>query len=194
MPEVTSNTPENCDPNARWERHFMLAPDLWVLVRPVRAGDDLLIQDLFVHMNRNDLRLRFFRPIKTITPDLMRHLTQFDRSRAMAFIAIDESGEHALGVVRLHGDASRENAEYAIAVRSDLKGHGLGRIMMQLIIEYAKSIGLRRMQGEILQENDAMLTMCKEFGFEITINANDQGIREATLTFGNAAPCSANPA
>ena len=66
--------------------------------------------------------------------------------------------------------------------------------MMQLIIEYAKSIGLRRMQGEILQENDAMLTMCKEFGFEITINANDQGIREATLTFGNAAPCSATPA
>ena len=59
----------------------MLAPDLRVLVRPVRAGDDLLIQDLFVHMNRNDLRLRFFGPVRAFSHTFLARLTQLDYAR-----------------------------------------------------------------------------------------------------------------
>ncbi|MFZ0237235.1 MAG: hypothetical protein WAL37_07690 [Xanthobacteraceae bacterium] len=40
-----------------------------------------------------------------------------------------------LGVVRVHADSEYCIAEYAILVRSDLKGHGLGWLLMELMIE-----------------------------------------------------------
>ena len=72
-----------------------------------------------------------------------RALPRSTTTRAMAFIAIDEATGHMLGVVRIHADPNFETAEYAILIRSDLKGHGLGWLLMELIIEYARAEGLQ---------------------------------------------------
>jgi acetyltransferase len=53
---------------------------------------------------------------------------------------------------------------------------------MQLIIEYAKSEGLKRIVGQILQENSVMLKMCRELGFDIKTDAEDRGLYDVTLT------------
>jgi acetyltransferase len=79
-------------------------------------------------------------------------LTQLDYARAMAFIALDEARGEMLGVVRLHADANHETAEYAVLVRSDFKGHGLGWLLMQMMIEYARAEGLRTVEGQVLNE------------------------------------------
>jgi acetyltransferase len=78
-----------------------------------------------------------------------------------------------LGVVRLHADANYEGSEYAVLVRSDLKGRGLGSLLMQMIIEYARSEGLRHIEGQVLRENTAMLAMCRRLGFEIALDPQD---------------------
>ena len=80
----------------------------------------------------------------------------------MAFVAINETTGEMLGVVRIHADSQYESAEYAIVVRSDLKGHGLGWLLMELMIEYARAEGLKLIRGEVLQENAAMLRMCRK--------------------------------
>jgi acetyltransferase len=85
------------------------------------------------------------------------------------------------GVVRIHSDSIYENGEFAILLRSDLKGRGLGWALMQLIIEYAKSEGLKVISGEVLQENAVMLQMCREHGFEVKTDATDCAICNVTL-------------
>jgi acetyltransferase len=100
----------------------------------------------------------------------------------MAFVAIDEESGDTLGVVRLHADASHETGEFAILLRSDLKGRGLGWSLMQLIIEYARSDGLKRVEGQILHENTVMLKMCRELGFEVKTDAEDRALYDVTLT------------
>jgi acetyltransferase len=100
----------------------------------------------------------------------------------MAFVTIDEASAELLGVVRLHSDANYESGEYAILLRSDLKGHGLGWKLMELIIAYAKSEGLKRIEGQVLAENAAMLNMCREFGFEVGHDPNDPSIMLVTLS------------
>lgn len=72
--------------------------------------------------------------------------------------------------------------EYAILLRSDLKGRGLGWSLMQMIIEYAKSEGLKRIEGQILHENTVMITMCKELGFKVKTDSEDRGLCDVTLT------------
>jgi acetyltransferase len=114
-----------------------------------------------------DLRLRFFAAIKDFSHEFVARLTQLDYARAMAFIALDEASGDMLGVVRIHSDSIYESGEYAILLRSDLKGRGLGWALMQLIIEYARAEGLRRVEGDVLQENTVMLAMCRSLGFEV---------------------------
>jgi RimJ/RimL family protein N-acetyltransferase len=91
-------------------------------------------------------------------------------------------------------DEGRESAEFAIAVRSDLKGRGLGWLMMQLIIEYGRSAGFERIYGQILQENTIMLKMCKQLGFETRINGADPSVREVSLTMKRFDDASNDPA
>jgi L-amino acid N-acyltransferase YncA len=67
------------------------------------------------------------------------------------------------------------------ALRSSLKGRGLGWALMQLIIEYAKSEGLKQISGQILQGNAVMLKMCREFGFEVKTDADDRGLCDVLL-------------
>ena len=88
-----------------------------------------------------------------------------------------------LGVVRLHADENHDTGEYAILLRSALKGRGLGWSLMQMIIEYAKSEGLRSVKGQILQENTVMLKMCRELGFQVKTVTEDRGLCDVTLTF-----------
>jgi RimJ/RimL family protein N-acetyltransferase len=66
-------------------------------------------------------------------------------------------------------------------VRSDLKGHGFGWLLMRLMIEYARAEGLRRIEGQVLRENTTMLTMCAEFGFRAEQDADDPGILDVSL-------------
>jgi len=165
----------------QWQRHLVLGDGWRIFVRPIRPDDDVLIRDLLAHVSKEDLRLRFFDSIKEFSDQFIARLTQLDNARAMAFVAIDEVSGETLGVVRLHTDSSREAGEYAVLVRSDLKGRGLGWALMQLIIEYAKSRGLSRIYGQILQENSVMLKMCRELGFRVTTDAEDRGVYDVTL-------------
>jgi RimJ/RimL family protein N-acetyltransferase len=165
----------------RWQRHLVLGNGWRIFIRPIGPDDDLLIRDLLAHVSKEDLRLRFFDSIKKFSHQFIASLTHLDYARAMAFVAIDEASNETLGVVRLHIDSSREAGEYAILLRSDLKGRGLGWALMQLIIEYAKSEGIKRINGQILQENSVMLKMCRELGFEIKTDPEDNGVCDVTL-------------
>jgi len=165
----------------KWQRHLVLGDGWRIFVRPIRPDDEFLIRDLLVHVSKEDLRLRFFDSIKEFSRQFIAKLTQLDYARAMAFVAIDEASSEMLGVVWLYSDSIHEIGEYAILLRSDLKGRGLGWDLMQLIIEYAKSEGLSRINGQILQENSVMLKMCRELGFEVKTDAEDRGVCNVTL-------------
>lgn len=164
-----------------WERRLALADKTPIFVRPVRPEDETLFQDFIKKITVEDLRLRFFAPIKELNHTFIAWLTQLDYARAMAFVAIDEASGNMLGVVRLHADANYETGEYAILVRSDLKSRGLGWKLMQMMIEYARSEGLKRITGQVLRENTVMLDMCKEFGFRVESDAHDSELWIVTM-------------
>ncbi len=164
-----------------WERHLNLNGGMPVQVRPVRPEDDELFREFFAGVTQEDLRLRFFAPVKEFSHSFIARLTQIDYARAMAFIAVEEKSGKMLGGARLHANADYDRGEYAILVRSDLKGRGLGWLLMQLLIEYARAEGIRTIEGQVLSENATMLKMCKELGFEISHDPDDPTLSDAKL-------------
>jgi acetyltransferase len=161
---------------AEWERHVTLRDGTAILVRPIRPEDERLYGTFFAGVTDQDLRLRFFAPVKDFSHAFIARFTQIDYARAMAFIAIEERTGQLLGVVRLHANATYDRGEYAILVRSDLKGRGLGWLLMQTIIDYARAEGLRAIEGQVLRDNTTMMAMCQELGFSIVPDPDDSSL------------------
>jgi acetyltransferase len=163
------------------ERHVVLRDGTPVLFRPLKPEDAALYPDFLKEVTAEDLRLRFFAAMREVSHELIDKLIHYDPAHSMAFIAIEEQSGRMLGVVRLHDDAGGEDAEFAILVRSRLKGHGLGWLMMKHMIAYAKEKGLQSVHGQVLAENSTMLTMCAELGFHSADDPGERGVKLVTL-------------
>jgi len=144
-----------------------------VLIRRVRPEDMALYPDFLADVSPEDLRLRFFARIAELSAAEVDKLAHLDYGHEMAFIALDEDTGRMLGLVRLKDELDEETAEFAILVRSRLKGHGLGWMLMRRVIDYAKEKGLRRVYGDVLVENTTMLQMCAELGFHVVEDVGD---------------------
>jgi acetyltransferase len=164
-----------------WERHDVLRNGTRVFVRPIKPEDAALYPEFLKAVNFEDLRLRFFAPTREVSAKTIAKLTRLDYEHAMALIAIDEASGGMLGVVRLHDDPDATAGEYAVLVRSQLKGHGLGWLLMQRMIEYARAKGLKRIHGQVLAENITMLAMCAELGFDVVDDQRTAGVKVVTL-------------
>jgi acetyltransferase len=136
-----------------------------VLIRRLQPEDMALYPDLLRDVSAEDLRLRFFADVAELSAEERDKLSHLDYRHEMAFIALDEDTGRMLGLVRLKDELDEQTAEFAILVRSRLKGHGVGWLLMLRVIDYAKEKGLRRVYGDVLAENAAMLQMCAELGF-----------------------------
>jgi RimJ/RimL family protein N-acetyltransferase len=167
--------------------HQILSDETPVLIRRLVPEDAALYPDFLSEVTVEDLRLRFFASMRQVNHELLDKLINYDPARAMAFIAMDERSRKMLGVVRLHDDTDGGSAEFAVLVRSRLKGHGVGWLLMQRMIEYAKQKGLKTVRGQVLSENAAMLAMCAELGFHIDDNPDDFSVQAVTLPVGTAA-------
>ena len=143
-------------------------------LRPVRPEDAPMLIDLAEHMTLEDLRLRFFAPVRGLTHTVAARLSQLDYDREMALLA--ERDGVALGVVRYSADPDRLRAEYAVAVRSDWKGRGLGYLLMTRLIEIATQRGIGELFGEVMRENEPMLQMCRGLGFTIALDPQDPAL------------------
>jgi acetyltransferase len=95
--------------------------------------------------------------------------------------ALDEQTQKMSGVARLRDNTSGETAEFAILVRSRLKDHGVGWLLMKHMIEFSRRKDLKVLQGQVLSENTTMLAMCAELGFHIADDPDNPGVKTGTL-------------
>ncbi len=162
-------------------------------VRPIRPEDEPLIHDMVAHCNMEDIRLRFFAPMKEMSHTFVARLTQIDYDREMALVATESANPQAsiLGVARIVADPDNENAEYAVMVRSDLKGQGLGYQLMTDILDYARARGIKRVFGDVLRENRTMLMMAEELGFKIVPDVEDPQVVRVDCDLSKRRPAAA---
>ncbi|WP_353858366.1 bifunctional acetate--CoA ligase family protein/GNAT family N-acetyltransferase [Azospirillum formosense] len=158
------------------------------LVRPILPEDEPLVHHMVANQTQEDLRLRFFAPLKRLSHQAAARLTQIDYDREMGLVAVGpdpETGEIIMyGVVRITADPDNLRAEYAVMVRSDMKGQGLGYQLMNKILDYARSRGIKEVYGEVLRENTSMLGMCRALGFIRKENLDEPGVVEVRIELG----------
>lgn len=151
-----------------------------VLLRPIRPEDEAPHLRFLESLDPEDIRLRVFHSRREISRSELARLTQIDFEREMAFIATETGAlgtPETLGVVRAATDPDNVQAEMGIIVRSDLKGKGLGRVLLDKLVRYARSRGTRELVGEVLQINTSMLELARGAGFETIPSAEPGAVR-----------------
>ena len=146
-----------------------------LLLRPIKPEDVPEHVAFFNALDPQDVRYRMFIRMRELQPSQLARLTQIDYDREMALIATrrqEDGTSETLGVARAVADPDNIAAEFAIIVRSDLKGQGLGKILLAKLINYCRSRSTQRMVGEALSHNRRILNLASQFGFEICASSD----------------------
>lgn len=149
-----------------------------IKVRPIRPEDEDAHRAFVAANTAEDLRLRFFGAVRSFDHSQLARMTQIDYDREMALIVThaDDAGTgETLAVARAIADPDNETAEFALAARSDMKGRGLGGLLLSRIIDYERKRGTRWLVGEALRENAGMIALARRAGFELT-RTEDPGV------------------
>jgi len=146
-----------------------------VLIRPIRPEDETALGDLLGSLDAEDSRMRFFGTMRNLPRSQLARFTQIDYDREMALVAIERDGngvERSLGEARAVADPDNAVADFAIVVRSEIKGQGLGRLLLASIIDYSRSRGTGALRGETLSGNLRMQHLARSLGFELKTGAD----------------------
>jgi acetyltransferase len=115
--------------------------------------------------------MRFLGPMKRFGHDMAARLSQIDYDREMAFVALagEPGSAEILGEVRVVSYPDGDSGEFAILVRSDVKRRGIGRALMEKVIDHARSRGKHSLIGQIDRANEAMIALARRSGMEVEI-------------------------
>ncbi|MDN3526405.1 bifunctional acetate--CoA ligase family protein/GNAT family N-acetyltransferase [Halomonas sabkhae] len=148
-----------------------------VEVRPVRAEDAPLIERFHGRLSEQSIRFRYFHHKADLSQRDLSMLTHINYDRQMAFIAEHpraDGSKEMLGVVRVWNDPDNIRTEFSIIIRDDLQGLGIGKLLMERMIRYSKSVGTLEMVGQIMADNRPMRALMKYLGFRQRYNMEEQ--------------------
>ncbi|HEY6241701.1 MAG TPA: bifunctional acetate--CoA ligase family protein/GNAT family N-acetyltransferase, partial [Burkholderiales bacterium] len=154
-----------------------------VTLRAIRPEDADMEQGFVRNLSQNSRYFRFMNTVRELTPAMLIRFTQIDYDREMAFVAVREEGgrEIEIGVARYVTNPDARTCEFALVVADESQGKGLGRRMLERLIEVARWRGLRTMVGHVLAGNQPMLGLCRKLGFKIADHPEDTAVRRAVL-------------
>lgn len=157
------------------EERVILKNGLPALFRPILPEDEPLLKAFILKVTKEDLYYRYFSEINEFTHEDLANMTQIDYDREMAFVAVRTENEESeiIGVTRTVSDPDNIDAEFSVLVRSDLKGLGLGRRLLDKMIDYAAEHGLQSLTGITMPNNHGMITLAKKLGFDVDIQIQD---------------------
>lgn len=178
-------------PSHRPERTDVLRlPDgreLWL--RPVHPADAGPIAGAFELLSEDEVRRRYLHPVKALSPDYLEALVRPAPGEGFAVVAAEPlpPGEALVGALaRLTRDADRESAEFAILVSHFVSGQGLGLALMRRLVEWAEAHGIRRIWGDVLDENTGMIALAQAMGFQREMSPESPNLLRITLELAPA--------
>jgi acyl-CoA synthetase (NDP forming)/GNAT superfamily N-acetyltransferase len=150
---------------AEYESTALLRDGTPVFIRPIRPQDDAAVLALHGRLSRRSVYFRFFSPVPRLTRDQLEQLVKVDYVDAMAFVA--ERDDRIIGFGHYYRIKGTDHAEVAFTVEDAYQGRGVGTLLLQRLIDVARSCGIRVFEADVLGENTRMLGVFKNMGFDL---------------------------
>ena len=161
-----------------------------VLVRPIHPQDETLVQSFVRGLSPRSRYFRFHNSIRELDPRMLHAATHVDYRRHLALIAewFDGETEVEIGAARYFVRKDGQTAEFAVAVADAWQRQGLARHLLTRLIAIGEQRGLRRFEGDVLEENQGMVGLALDLGFEVREHASEPGVLVVTREFSEERP------
>jgi len=156
-------------------------PDGSVLtLRPIRPDDAAALRRGFARLTPDQVRLRTFHRVNELSAAAAERMTRIDPETTTAYVAVDADGE-IRGEARMHADVATDSAEFGIAVDPAFTQQGIGRRLMQHLVDDARRRDLDELWGDVLAQNQAMIEFAKALGAQYHWLSEDPGVVRVTF-------------
>ena len=164
---------------AHLSRTWTLASGASLSVRPIRHDDGELEEAFVRGLSRESRYQRMLSGGTKLTPEWIDSMTHIDYDRHMAFAltTVRDGIEQFVGVGRYVVDAATLGAEIALVIADAWQGQGLGRRLLETLLEHAASAGIREATGVVLATNVVMLGLARSMGFTVNPEPGDATVR-----------------
>ena len=153
----------------QYESEWLLEDGTPVLIRPMKPEDEFLVADLLENCSSQTIYFRYFSVVKSWPHESLVRFTQYDYDReiGIAAIGLPPGPATMMGVGRLVMPPGQPDAEFAVIIADPWQGKGLGEKLIERVIEIARENGVRTLSGDVLPENERMLSLVKKLGFKL---------------------------
>jgi acetyltransferase len=141
-----------------------------VLLRPIRPEDEAIESEFINGLSEETSRYRFFNIVRNLPHSDLVRFCNIDYDREMAIVAeVTEGGRRReIGVGRIISEPDQRRGEFAVVIADQYQAKGLGRKLVDMLINIAEEKHLEAIFGVVLKDNAPMLSLCKEMGFTVT--------------------------
>ena len=110
-----------------------------------------------------------------ITPEWIEQMTHIDYRRHMAFAltTVKDGAEQFIGVGRYVVAPTKPTAEFALVIADARQRQGMGRWLLESLLEHAREAGIHELEGIVLATNRAMLSLARSLGFTASAEPDD---------------------
>ena len=151
-----------------WHESIQLANGREVLIRPIRPEDAAPLQASFVLLEPDEIRNRYLHTVQELSDEEVERLTHPDPRTEFALVAAEPypAGEALIGAVgRVFLIEGKSDAEFSILVSKYIRAMGLGRHLILRLVRWARGQKVERLFGDVLDQNQPMLSLCESLGF-----------------------------
>lgn len=141
------------------ESTFVTEGGITVRYRPIEPTDESLLQELFYRCSERTIYLRFFSYLKAMPHSRAQQLIDVDYNSSLALVATVNEGQREviIAVGRYTRDPASNYADCAFMVRDDWQDKGVGRYMIDRLIEVARGRGIAGFTADVLVDNTRMM-------------------------------------
>jgi acetyltransferase len=156
-----------------------LADGTSLLIRPIKPEDWPLLQPGLMALTPEDRHFRFMGGLDTISDEQARRLATVDYEREIAIVAVAGKGQPA-GLVRVVPFGA-DSAELAVLTLPRWRGHGLGRLLCERALLWARRQGLNKIEIILQAENRGMRQLAERLGFRLRPMPDEFGVLQGVL-------------
>jgi len=162
---------------------FRIADGHTLSLRPIQPEDADALRRAFSRLTPEQVRLRLFHRVNELSREAAEQLTTIDPATTIAYVVVDADGE-IRAEARIHIDPVTDSAEFAVAVDPSFTNQGIGRRLMERLVEDTRRRGLYELWGDVMAENHTMLDFMKRLGAERRAIPDEPGLTRVHFRLG----------
>jgi acetyltransferase len=161
------------------------------MMRPIRPEDAEPLQRFVRELSDESRYMRFVSMLRELTPSMLARYTRIDYDRELALVATvqipnpEHRGhpqEEIIGFAHYLRNPDGRGAEYALVIADNWQRHGLGRELLQGLLQAAREQHLAYIEGFVLAANRPMLGLMTRMGFHNDPDMDDPALRRVWLS------------